>query len=44
MFYGAFISKKLIATLLATSASFIRRKALSASNASADTNTNLGVQ
>ena len=44
MFYGAFISKKLIAIRLATSGSFIRGKALSASNASADTITNLGVQ
>jgi len=44
MFYGAFISKKLIATLLATCGSFIRRKASSASNVSVDTNTNLSVQ
>lgn len=44
MFYAAFISKKLIAIRLATSGSFTRRKALSASNASADTNTSLNVQ
>lgn len=44
MFYGALISRKLNATLLATFGSFIRRRALLASNASADTNTNLGVQ